>query len=519
MLRRDFLRISFAGVMVAPLYACMPKDHDHEMADHLMEHAAKSLKDWAAAFPQHLDLRPLPRIQNQVEWPNFQSQFDIAPTSAQLTYDLQSELWLYDGKLAPVIEVEEGGQVEVRVRNQLNQPTTIHWHGVKVPADQDGGPHEVIPPQGEHLYRFRVPEGNAGLHWFHPHAHGYLAEQIARSLAGVLWVKPKDDPIPQEIRSYLMMVTDLRLDVEGHVDAHSHLDWMNGREGDILLVNGLRNPMLEVAPGATFRLRLINACAGRYLRLQLQEHDFHLIGTDGGYLEQPVLMSELLLVPGQRCDLLVRATTESHKNFALQNLPYDRDWMGEEPEHYRRTENLMLLRTQNLAVEAEIRLPEYLTQIPEMQNPSVYRTLTLSEEMGSDALLSAGHEMADHGGHPPLVKPHENMRFMINGQTYQPGRVMFEGQVGQVEEWEIFNQSHMDHPFHIHGTQFQVVALQEDGQSWSAPAYRAWQDTVNLQPKQRLKLRVVFEQPGEWMFHCHIIEHEELGMMSSIRVV
>ena len=114
-------------------------------------------------------------------------------------------------------------------------------------------------------------------------------------------------------------------------------------------------------------------------------------------------------------------------------------------------------------------------------------------------------------GRPPI-------RFMINGETFEPGKIMFEGVVDKVEEWEVVNDSHMDHPFHVHGTQFQVVSIRDDNAPWHEPPFRAWQDTVNLKPRQSLKLRLVFEQPGEWMFHCHIIEHEELGMMASILI-
>ncbi|MBE0507588.1 MAG: multicopper oxidase domain-containing protein [Marinospirillum sp.] len=136
--------------------------------------------------------------------------------------------------------------------------------------------------------------------------------------------------------------------------------------------------------------------------------------------------------------------------------------------------------------------------------------------MGGDhSMMGGDHSMMGGGmmmaGRPPI-------RFMINGETFQPGRVMFEGRVGQVEEWEVFNKSHMDHPFHVHGTQFQVVAVQDATGNWQPPAYRSWQDTINMKPNQRQKIRLVFEQPGEWMFHCHIIEHEELGMMASILV-
>lgn len=123
-----------------------------------------------------------------------------------------------------------------------------------------------------------------------------------------------------------------------------------------------------------------------------------------------------------------------------------------------------------------------------------------------------------HGDHADYALGRPPIDFLINGKAFKMDEIMFEGKVNEVEEWEVFNNSHMDHPFHVHGTHFQVVSIQDQGGEWHSPDYRAWQDTVNLKPFQKLKLKMVFEETGEWMFHCHIIEHEELGMMASILI-
>lgn len=108
--------------------------------------------------------------------------------------------------------------------------------------------------------------------------------------------------------------------------------------------------------------------------------------------------------------------------------------------------------------------------------------------------------------------------FLINGRAFAMDEILFEGRVGEVEEWEVFNNSHMDHPFHVHGTQFQVIATRDADGEWRETPWLAWKDTVNLAPYQRMTLRMVFRKPGDWLFHCHIIEHEELGMMATIRM-
>lgn len=527
MLRRDFMRLSALGLLsLSPLVnASVTHAHRHgsPAADPLL----------TRQLPEQLPLRKLPHITNLSADDGFRAQLQAAVTHVELTGPEKTRLWLYNQQLTPLIEVTEGDEVSIQVENHLHQPTTVHWHGVHVPANQDGGPHDLIQPHQQRHYQFRIKEGNAGLHWFHPHPHDYLAEQIAHSLAGAFLVHPKHDPLA-DLQGELLMITDLRLDQQGQVAPHTPEDWMNGREGDLLLVNAQRNPRLEAAPGSTLRLRLINACAGRYLRLAIPQHALQLIGTDGGYLEQAVTLNELLLVPGQRCDLLVRLSEQPEQQIQLLNLPYDRDWMGQEPAHYRETETLLTFVTQAAPVQAAITLPDRLGSIPELAEPAVQRHIELSEEMPGHADHTAGGMAAGHAQHHGHGHGHNHghgqhstpiqdsarppIRFMLNGETFTPGKILFEGRVNEVEEWEVFNNSHMDHPFHVHGTHFQVVAEQDEQGHWRAPAYRAWLDTVNLKPKQRLKLRLAFAEPGEWMFHCHIIEHEEMGMMASIRV-
>ena len=535
MKRRDFMRLGALGFLtLTPLATFAMSRH----------HKARGADLKVRQLPEHLPLRQLPKIENLSSGSDFKARLTLAATPVELTGPEKTQLWLYNNQITPLIEVTEGDNVEVQVDNHLHQPTTVHWHGLKIPNSEDGGPHDLIAPHQSRTYRFQVKPGNAGLHWFHPHPHDYLADQIAHSMAGAFLVKPLEDPLPADLPSYLLMVTDLRLDAQGQVAPHTHVDWMNGREGDILLVNGQRNPKLELAPGSTLRLRMINACAGRYLRLALDKHPMQLIGTDGGYLEHPVDLDELLLVPGQRCDLLVKLSDEPNQSFVLQKLPYDRDWMGPKPAHYLTTETLMTLATNTATQAPAIALPQRLTEIKPLAEAEVYRQVELSEVMPGHAMSStdqhsAGHQgnanHQNHGGHgghgnhgnhgnhaepgpAAMMTGRPPIDFLINGESFTPGQIMFTGKVGQIEEWEVFNNSHMDHPFHVHGTHFQVVAEQGEAGEWQPPAYRAWLDTVNLKPKQRLKLRLVFDEPGEWMFHCHIIEHEEMGMMASILV-
>ncbi|WP_409524395.1 multicopper oxidase family protein [Nitrincola sp. MINF-07-Sa-05] len=514
MQRRQFLRLGALGLLSVPAAGWL-----------LHSRGVTATANASTTMPaMGQPLRSLPRLINQANGAGFHHPLAVAPKGVELISGQQTELWLYNNLLTPLIEVTEGEEISIPVSNQLSQPTTVHWHGLMVPGDQDGGPHHAILPDSTLHYRFTVPEGNAGLHWFHPHPHDHTAEQIAHSLAGAFMVRPKTPELPDGIEEHLLMVTDLRLDDQAQVAPHTPADWMNGREGELLLVNGQYQPVLEADPGTTLRLRLINACAGRYLKLNLEGHALTLIGTDGGLIEQPETVDNYLLVPGQRCDLIVRINDEPDSRFELTSLPYDRDWMGPEPAHYRQPVQLLNLQTRQSAVRPAIPLPSTLRSLPVLGEASIVRHIELSEEMPGMAGM-ANNEHGGHGQHnaessdPVTMMGKPPVRFLINGQQFSmDSPPMFEGQSGKVEEWIVKNLSHMDHPFHIHGTHFQVEAYRQEEGNWQPVQRRAWQDTVNLEPGQSLKLKLVFHNPGDWMFHCHIIEHEEMGMMASIRI-
>jgi suppressor of ftsI len=539
MKRREFLRYSALGGLVLSSAGYMvfaaSREHRHAMAPAMLPEGGQPLQ-------------PLPRIANlSDEAGRFRSVLTPAPQAVPIGDEREARLWLYNGKVAPLIEVREGDALDITLLNELEQETTLHWHGVPVPQAQDGAPWDAVAPGESRRYRYTFPEGSAGLHWFHPHPHQGTARQVAHGLAGALLVRPPQDVLPMEVEEYLLVVSDLRLSAKGEVAPHTAEDWMNGREGELLLVNGQREPRLDVAPGTTLRLRLINACAGRYLSLRLDGLELALIGTDGGLIEQPQPLEELLLTPGERADLLVRVSEQAEERFWLASHPYERGWMGARPSHLDEVAPLLSIHTRNSGVHPAVALPERLGRVAPLGEPAVQRRVELTEVMpghddhgaghgdeGDRSAAPAGHGAhaghGDHGGHAAQAAGHADhaapsgesappeVDFLINGRAFAMDDVLFEGRVGEVEEWEVFNNSHMDHPFHVHGTHFQVIATRDADGDWREAPWLAWKDTVNLAPYQRLKLRLVFRTPGDWLFHCHIIEHEELGMMATIRV-
>jgi bilirubin oxidase len=443
-------------------------------------------------LPEGQPLRELPRLMNEASQAGlFKARLAAEEGLARFAEGLDTPVLLYNGG-NPVIEAHEGDRIEISFKNGIpGQPTTVHWHGMPVPVDQDGNPMEPVASGSEHIYAFDLPAGSAASYWFHPHPHGLTAEQVYRGLAGIFLVKPKSDPIPAEYGDTVLMFTDLRIAEDGSIPASNMIDLMNGRVGDHVLVNGQKNPVLVVAKGEKRRLRLFNATNARFLRLAFENADMMLVGTDGGLIEAPVGVDELLLAPAERVELIV--SFDKPGAAKLTTLDYERGWMGPgKPDEAGMT--LLTANVSEVAAPSVPPLPAKLRTIEPLAAPAVTRRFALTESM-------SGMEM----------------KFLINGASFDMNRVDEVSKVGQVELWEIANQADMDHPFHVHGTQFQVVEREKDG-AVTKPTYRAWKDTVNVAARETVRILLRQDLPGQRMYHCHILEHEDLGMMGIVDV-
>ena len=412
-----------------------------------------------------------------------------------------TEFWTYNSLVpGPLIDVFEGDTVRIRLENRLSQQTTVHWHGLPVPPDQDGNPMDPVAPGANRLYEFTLPVGSAGTYWYHPHPHELTAEQVFRGMAGLFIVRSRVDPVPAAIDEKLLVVSDLRLAADGAIPANTAMDWQNGREGNYVLVNGQHQPVLTINPGQSQRWRILNATNARYLRLALTGHTMTLIGTDGGLLRSPVPgLDEILLAPAERVDVIVTAGLSSRASAVLQALPYDRGSMGM-MGFSSSTIPLLTLNYSSSATTA-VALPGALNTIADLGVPTKARRLVLSSGMGMGGMGMGGM-----------------MSFLIDGKAFDPSRVDLTSRVNEVEQWTIDNRSSMDHPFHLHGTQFQVVSRTHNGVATAEP-YLAWHDTVNVPAFETVVLKVVQRQPGKRMYHCHILEHEDQGMMGVLEVV
>ena len=405
------------------------------------------------------------------------------PAAWRLDDHTEVDAWTYDGEVpGPVIEGRVGDTLVVRLTNALPEPTTIHWHGVRLPAAMDGTElvQRAVQPGETFEYRFDLLD--AGTFWYHPHANETV--QMERGLYGALIVRGPDQP--EVDRERVLILDDLLLDRRGRIaKAGGWLERHNGREGRVRVVNGRVDPEIVVPGGQVERWRVVNAASARYVRLSVGGRPFRIIGTDGGLLEVPVEATDVLLTPGDRFDLAV-GPFEEGEAFALEALPYDRGTgRRRRPERWARV--IVGPQAPSRAV-----LPERMRTIEPL----------------ADASHPSNREVR-LGGRMSLRR---GVDFLIDGEPHHHGEPV---RVGELQVWDVVNETPLDHPFHLHGFFFQV--LEHDG---VAPAYRSWEDTVNVPAKGRVRIAwLPDDRPGSWMYHCHILEHAEAGMMAHFEVV
>jgi len=462
-------------------------------------HGMTAMPGRLPTLPAGAPLRDLPRLANRsVESGLFEATLTAEPATARFAKGLDTRILGYNGESpGPLIEVTEGERVRITFANRLSgEQSTIHWHGMPVPADQDGNPMDPVAAGADRTYAFELPERSAGSYWYHPHPHGKTAEQVYRGLAGAFLVKPKIDPIPAAYGDTALFFTDLRLAADGKMPESTMADAMNGRVGDHVLVNGQKNPVLTVPAHTRRRFRLFNATNARFLRLSFGEVPMTIIGTDGGLLETPVLgIRDVLLAPAERIEVIV--AFDKPGTVTLRTLAYDRGWMGAGRPNDADLK-LLTVNVSKTPAGSFPPLPATLRPIADLGTPSVSRRFVFGESMTMGA---SGMEMG----------------FLINGVSFDMNRVDVVSKAGRVELWEIVNPADMDHPFHVHGTQFQVVETERAGKV-AKPSYKAWKDTVNVARGETVRIMLRQDRPGLRMYHCHILEHEELGMMGIVDV-
>jgi FtsP/CotA-like multicopper oxidase with cupredoxin domain len=404
--------------------------------------------------------------------------------------------------------VQAGDTVQVALTNQLTAATNLHFHGLHVsPAGNADNSFLVVPPGETQFYEFVVPANHpGGLFWYHPHHHGNVAEQVFGGLAGVIVVRGEIDALPeiQAAQEEILVLQDFDLDRQGRLREPMPMFRRWGREGNLVTVNGDRPPTLTLSQNGLLRLRLLNASPSRFYQLRLKDHPWYLIGLDGGCLAEPTELTEdLLLAPGERADLLIPGT-QTPAAYQILNIPYDRGiahMMAGMGGHHgmgggRRIPGSgeaapwVVAQINYEAAIAPLPLPTALLPVAPLPEPVRRREFILDHGI-------------DHGQY-----------FLINGRGFDHHRIDTPVTLGTIEDWRIINRAGMDHPFHIHTNAFQIL------QSGDRPyPFRVWKDVVNVRPYESVDLRLHFADfPGKTTYHCHILDHEDQGMMGILDI-
>ena len=398
--------------------------------------------------------------------------------------------WTYNGGLpGPLIKTRVGDRLIVHFTNELKEATTVHWHGVRVPIEMDGVPDISQPPvqQGETFtYDFVVRD--AGLYWYHPHVMS--AAQVGFGLYGPLLVEDPNDGVGVEDQLTLVL-SDIGFNTKGELepaDSGGSAGMVFGREGAYVLANGRHRPVLRARAGAPQRWRIVNAAKSRFFYLDLDGQEFTVIGVDGGIQERPTKTDILLVTAGERVDVIVTPKGAPGSTLPLRAMLYNRGYGSVE---YRSIEDVLTIEFSKDAPVAA-------------KAVTVTRSLATPSTAGAtpvDMILTL----------PPMQN--NKSEFRINGVPYWKA-TPFLAKLGEKQIWTVKNDSDWDHPFHLHGFFFHV--LDEKGEPVRPLALK---DTVNVPMKTTVRLLVHFdERPGEWMIHCHILDHAEGGLMGTVLV-
>lgn len=374
----------------------------------------------------------------------------------------------YNGSApGPLLRLREGQRVALHFRNDLDVHSSLHLHGVPLSPAVDA-PLTHLETGEADVREFTLPPGSAGTYWYHPHAHGDVERQMLAGLTGPVVVHGPLDNIP------------------GLAEADDRLVMLTARRGEIS-VNGVVRPRLT-ARAATVRLSLLNATVGEHVLVGAvsggRRTPLHQIATDGGLLDRPVEIEELLLAPGERTEVLL--VTTGPGAVELLALPYSTYGPGGDASS---EQTLVPITVPDGLVP--VPLPERLLPVEALDPASSVRTRRIVLDKAAD------------GG------------FTVDGRTFDAARTDIEAALGTTETWEVVNEHSTDHPFHLHSYAVQVV--DRDG---VAEPFVAWRDTVNVPPGSAVQLLVPFRgDGGRTVYHCHIAAHEDLGMMGVLDVV
>ncbi|MFD6134663.1 multicopper oxidase family protein [Isoptericola sp. NPDC060257] len=415
--------------------------------------------------------------------------------TTELLPGTRTPTWGYDGPyLGPTLRAERGEQVAVEVTNDLPETTSVHWHGMHLPAAMDGGPHQAVEPGATWRPRWTIDQPAATL-WYHPHPHGETEKHVYRGLAGLFLLdddasRAADLPREYGVDDVPVVVQDKVIGDDGRLVLKDD-GGEPGTLGSTVVTNGVAGAYQRVTTERV-RLRLLNGSTARTYALGFADRRMDLVATDGGLLEAPVRLDHVRLAPGERAEVVVAMrpgeTTRLHSSEADLGGVAAPFAMGG-----------------NDAFDVlELRAADELAPSPE---PSWGR----SGHAAEDAL---------HEEDATVTRTFDLDERTINGERMDAGRIDEVATVGSTEVWEVRNTIPMPHSFHVHDVQFRVLTI--DGEA-PPPRLAGPKDTVYLEPRRTYRLLMRFEDYTDdvlpYMYHCHMLLHEDEGMMGQLLVV
>lgn len=421
--------------------------------------------------------------------------------------------------LGPTLMVNKGDSITLNVKNNLTVKTTMHWHGLHVAAHNDGGPHQIILPGATWSPSFRI-RNNASTFWYHPHGQGQTDPQVSKGLAGLIIVRDNQESALTLPRNYgvddiPLIVQSKAFDVLQQIAIATDMD-------TALFVNGTLNPYFD-APAQVLRFRVLNGSSMRSYYFGFSNNlSFYQIGTDGGLLDTPQSMQRILLSPGERAEILVNFAGKSGQTLYLMNygseLPagiYGSDSVGDANNTIGEYKSNFLNGTDRKILQLNIvnSTSGAVTSIPNSLVPfSPYKVTDakLTRTIVFDTLRLLPSDTPNRAEGP----------FGFDGKTFNMDSINQTVYLNNTEIWNLVNKTLIAHPFHIHNVQFNII--EEHGVA-IAPAKRGWKDVVLVMPHDSAKFITRFtnftDPKVPYMYHCHLLHHEDDGMMGSFVVV
>ncbi|MBX5454687.1 MAG: multicopper oxidase family protein [Acidobacteriia bacterium] len=414
-----------------------------------------------------------------------------------------TEVWAYNGiEPGPVLRVRQGTPIRVTVMNELDETTTVHWHGMRLPNAMDGVPgltQQPIKPGERFDYAFTPPD--AGTFWYHSHDDSLI--QLGRGLAGALIVEEAEPPVVD--RELLWTIQDWRLTEDAQIAPgfNNRMEAaMDGRIGNTVTINGRVPDSVRVRAGERIRLRLLNAAIARIMSLRFEGHRPMIVALDGQPCEphEPA-DGRILLGPAMRADVMLDMQGDPGRSYRVVD-----DFYGQFAYALVRFAYDKAPAVRAHPSDAPMRLPANPVPRPDLKTTSVREVRLQGGMMGGMGLRSGRMGM---GG--TAVWAINGQSMTGDGDPHMPP--LFEIARGRSCILDIHNETAWWHPMHLHGHSFRV--LDRDGRP---EPYDIWGDTVLVRPRERVRVAFVADNPGDWMFHCHVMEHQVGGLMTVIRV-